>query len=297
MSQWTTQESQSQMYRPTYLGKRSRSVGGGGSSSSSSKRGGRASSATSVKKAVKQTPKAIIAKVVRDLAEKKSFNTDPVLMGFSSRNTFMSPNDGSGPPPVLQAHNLCAPLNITSQGAGAGDRIGNKIYIHDYSIRMNFTVNKTYLSSATFLPGVVQVWIGRVKSDPARSPTMTDMTRLYDDGGGSVNASDGTMLATLRDNNTDYFDIVAYRKFWLGGSSASTGVGGPFYGNNNFSAQKTIIIKNLLKGKVTFNDTTNSQNDKFLFMWYTFTTLDSTALTVSVPVDGQYYISGHFSDV
>ena len=280
----------------TYSGSK-RKAGGGGSSSSSSKRGGRASSASSAKKAVRQTPKSIIAKVVRDLAEKKNFNTDPVLMSFSARNTYMSPNDGTGPPPALQAHDLCAPLNITGQGAGSGERIGNKIFVHSYTIKMNFTVNKTYLSSATFLPGGVQVWIGRVKSDPGRAPNMTDITKLCDDGSGAVNASDGSMLTTLRDNNTDYFDIVAYRRFWLGGSASMTGVGGPFYGNNNFSAQKTIVIKNLVKGKVTFADAQNGFNDKNLFMWYTFTTLDGSLLTVSVPVEGQYYISGTFSDL
>lgn len=281
------------LYQPTYLRKRKHS-GGGSSSSSSSKRGPKGSSVSLVGK-VKQTPKAMIAKVIREIAEKKSFNTDPVLMGFSAANNFMSPNAGS-PGYALAPHNLVAPINLISQGTGAGDRIGNKIYLHEYTIKMNFTMNKNYVSNATFLPGVVQVWIGRIKHDPAKAPTITDIGRLCDDGSGSVTASDGSMLTTLRDNNLDYFDIVAYRRFWLG-SAGAQGAGAPLYPNNNFSAQKSIIIKNLLKGKVTFNDTTNSQNDKFLYMWYTFTTLDGTVLSNSVPVEGQYYISGKFSDV
>jgi len=262
-----------------------RKAGGGGKVGSSSKRGGKASSAGSAVKAVKKTPKSIIASVVREIAEKKTTNGDPREFAFNANNTTMSGPD-----------DLCSPyLETISQGAGNGQRVGNKIYIHEYTIRMNFLMNPTYVSSATFRPGIVQVWIGRLKDSPGVTPSATDLTRIYDDGNGTAGA-DGTMLATLRNINTDYFDIVAYRKFKLGAAGAQAAGGVPLYPNNDFPIQQSYVIKNLLKGKVTYNDTFPNGN-KYLFMWYTFTTIDSVPLTVSVPVLGQYYINCRYSDV
>lgn len=269
-------------------------VGGGGAMGSGLKRTGSFSrlSASSKKRAittfkgVKKTPKQVISKVVRDLAEKKQSNTDPVDFSFNANNSTMSgPND------------IGSAYKIISQGSGNGQRVGNKIYVHDYSIRMNFLMNPTYVSSATFRPGFVQVWIGTLKDNPGATPTATDLTRIYDDGNGTASA-DGTMLNTLRDTNRDYFNIVAYRKFKLGSAGAVSGgaSGVPLYPNNDFPIQKSIVIRNLLKGRVVYNDTFAFGN-KSLYMWYTFTTIDSVILTVTVPVLGQFYVNCKYSDL
>lgn len=230
-----------------------------------------------------------IKKEVRDqilaLAEKKQCNGDPRSFAFNANNTTMS-----GPDDLVSNY-----LDVIGQGAGNGQRVGNKIYIHEYTIRMNFQMNPTYVSSATFRPGIVQVWIGRLKDSPGVTPSATDLTRIYDDGNGTAGV-DGTMLATMRSLNRDYFDIVAYKKFKLGSSGAQAAGGVPLYPNNDFPIQYNCTIKNLLKGEVKFNDTF-PQGNKYLFMWYTFTTVDSVPLTVSVPVIGEYYVECKYSDI
>lgn len=253
-------------------------VGGGGPSGPSSKRGAKASSVFAKAKgvkAVKQTPKSIIAKVVRSLAEKKSVNTDPTTYSFNAVNTTMSP-----------AVDLTTALAGIAQGNTDGTRIGNKIRLSRYTLKINFVPSAL---APTTAPLVVQMFIGRLKQDPAQLPNATDLTRIYQDGAGSAGA-DGTMLSTIKDINTDYFQIVAYRKFKLGAASNGT----LLHANNDFPFFQEFVINDLLKGDVTFNDALTPVN-KFLYMWCTATTLYDAA-TTAAPVLCRYYISCEYTD-
>lgn len=265
------------MFRTVSFSKKrpSGEVGGGGPSGPSSKRGGKASSVFAKAKgvkAVKQTPKSVITKVVRSLAEKKSVNTDPVAYTFNGNNATMS-----------AAVDLTTALTAIAQGNTDGTRVGNKIRLARYTLKIAFN----YLGGgAGNDQGIVQMFIGRLKQDPSQLPSATDLTRIYQDGSGSA-AADGTMISTLRDINTDYFQIVAYRKFKLGFSTGS--------GNNDFPLYQEFVINDLLKGDVTFNDALTPVN-KFLYMWCTYTDLADTAVNTSLTVAARYYISCQYTD-
>lgn len=215
--------------------------------------------------------------VISRMAETKSVNTDPTTYAFNANNATCSP-----------AVDLTTALENIATGTTNGSRTANRVLLKRYDIRMNFYMNPTYVSGATFRPGFVHVWFGTLKNDKFAQPNATDLTRLYDDGSGSA-GPDQTVLSTLRDINKDYFNIVAYRKFKLGGA------GSP-YPNNDFPVQKSVIIKNLLKGQVVWNDGLLAVN-KALFMWCHFTTVDSVNLTVTVPVLCDYYISCKYIDM
>lgn len=269
-SQFTDFESQSQ---PMFS--RKRKVGGGGSSSSSSKRGGKASSVMSKAKgvkAVKQTPVSVIKRVVRSLAEKKSTNTDPLAYAFNANNATMS-----------TAVDLTTALTGIAQGNTDGTRVGTKIRLTRYTLKIAFN----FLGGAAGVDqGIVQMFIGTLKQDPSQLPSAVDLARIYQDGQSSAGA-DGTMISTLRDINTDYFKIVAYKKFKLGLSTGSA--------NNDFPLYKEFVIDNLLKGDVVYNDALTPVN-KFLYMWCTCTSLDDTNIVTNLQVAARYYISCEYTD-
>lgn len=263
--------------------------GGGGpiarSSSLGKRKGGSASSSAKRRttrpqvKMVKWTPllaKRQIAKVVEGMLEKKYINRDPQDYGFNANNSTMSP-------PV----DLISGLENIVQGTGQGDRIGNQIKLTQATLRAVFTMEPTYVSGATFRPGYVQVWLGTLKDSPATSPTAADLLRIYQDGSGSAGA-DGTVIATLRPLNRDHFNIRYYKKFKLGGAGAP-------YPNNDFPIQQELVIPNIVKGIVKYSDASLPTN-KFMYMWCTFTTVDSVTLTVQVPVRCQYFVDFRFVD-
>lgn len=254
-----------------------RPVGGGGEYGQKSKRGAKASSVMSKAKgvkAVKQTPVTIIKKVVRSLAEKKTVNTDPLLYTFNAVNSTMSP-----------AVDLTTALTGIAQGNTDGARIGNKIRLAKYTLKINFVPTSTVVAPGAY---IVQLFVGTLKQDPGKLPSATDLTRIYDDGAGTA-AADGTMLSTIRDINTEYFKIAAYRKFKLGPALNGTVT------NNDFPFFQEFVIDDLLKGEVIYNDALTPVN-KFLFMWCTATSVYD-AITVSAPVLCRYYISCQYTDI
>lgn len=257
-----------------------RPAGGGGPSGPSSKRGVKRSSVMSKAKgvkAVRQTPVSIIKRVVRSLAEKKSVNTDPVNYTFNNVNTTMSP-----------AVDLTTALSGIAQGNTDGTRVGNRIRLARYTLKINFFIAPTVVAPGAYM---VQMFIGTLKQDPAQLPSATDLTRIYEDGVGSAGA-DGTMLSTIRDINTEYFKIVAYKKFKLGPADSSVLSGQP---NNDFPFFQEFVINDLLKGEVTYNDALTPSN-KFLYMWCTATSLYDVA-TTSPPVLCRYYVSCQYTDI
>lgn len=218
-----------------------------------------------------------VKKVISRMAEIKSVNTDPTTYGFNANNGTCSP-----------AVDMTTALEQIATGNTDGSRVGNRVMLKRYDVRMNFYMNPTFISGATFRGGKVMVYFGTLKSDRNATPNSTDLGRLKNDGSGSASL-DNTWLSTLRDDNKDYFNIVAKREFKLGGA------GSP-YPNNDFPIQKTLIFKNLLKGQVVWNDGLLAVN-KALFMWCHFVTVDSVLLTVTVPVLCDYYISCKYIDM
>lgn len=269
------------VYRPSYLGQRGyKRTASGGGPTSSAKRGASTSSARTKKSMQqlvgKKNIKATFSKLVREVAEKKTTNTDPLIYAFNANNSSCSP-----------AVDLMAiSLDAIGQGVSNGQRIGNDIYVHDMTIRIAMTMLPGAI--ATVRPGYVQIWIGTLKDSPASLPNATDLGRLYDDGGGA-SGPDGTVLATLRNLNKDYFNFKHYSIHKLGSA-------GTLYPNNDYPISLRINIPGIVKGRVRYNDTTAATN-KYCFMWMAFTSSDNTPILAQVPVDCQYYVSCKYSDI
>jgi len=261
-----------------------RPAGGGGAYGQKSKRGAKASSVMSKAKGVKyvkQTPASIIKRVVRSLAEKKNVNADPAEYTFNAVNSTMS-----------AAVSLTSPIDNIAQGVTDGSRVGNRIRLAKYTLKMTFNpvVEDTAVGANITVPMIVQLFIGYKKDDPGTTPNAADLAKIYQDGQ-STSGVDGTMLATLRDINTDFFKIVAYKKFKLGHAVSQA----PTYSNNDFPLYEEVVINDLLKGEVTFNDTTASSN-KHLYMWATFSHVDSV-VTSTASLRAFYYLSVQYTDL
>lgn len=218
-----------------------------------------------------------VKKVMSRMAEVKSVNTDPTTYGFNANNSTCSP-----------AVSMTTALEQIATGNTDGSRIGNRVMLKRYDVRMNFYMNPSFISGATFRGGKVVLYFGTLKSDHHNLPSSVDLGRIKNDGSGS-SALDQTVLSTLRDDNKDYFNIVAKREFKLGGA------GSP-YPNNDFPIQKTVILRNLIKGQVVWNDGLLATN-KALFFWAHFVTIDSVLLTVTPAVNCDYYISCKYIDM
>lgn len=268
------------IYVPGYLKRGYKRKAGGGGSTSSSKRGGRESSATT-KKAMtqlvgKKNIKATFSKLVREVAEKKSTNTDPAIYAFNANNSTCSP----------AIDIMATSLDAIGHGSQNGQRIGNDIYVHHFEMRIALTMLPAAIG--TVRPGYVQIWIGNLKDSPNTIPSATDLGRLYDDGGGA-SGPDGTVLATLRNLNRDYYNFKHY-------SIHKIGAAGTLYPNNDYPISIRLSIPNLMKGRVRYNDTTAACN-KYMFMWMAFTSADNTPILAQIPVDCQYYLSCKYSDI
>lgn len=220
-----------------------------------------------------------VKSVMLNYAEVKSVNTDPTTYAFNANNSTCSP-----------AVDLCVCLENIATGNTDGSRVGNRIRLKQFDLVCNLTMNPSYVSSATFRGGMVQIWLATLKSDKFGTPNATDLTRIYEDGSGSVGPS-SSMLETLRDLNKNYFNFHAYRKFKLGPS------GSP-YPNNDFPIQKSVVFKNIFKPNTTvvYNDGLLATN-KAMFMFCHFTEITSQPLTVSVPVTMEYFVRCKYIDI
>ena len=264
----------------TFSGYGAKRPAGGGGASSQSKRGGTSASARTKKSmgqlVGKKNIKSTFAKLVREVAEKKSTNTDPAIYAFNANNSTCSP----------AIDLLAITLDAISQGSANGQRVGNDIYVHQFELRVAFTMLPGAI--ATVRPGYVQIWVGSLKDSPGTIPNATDLGRIYDDGGGA-SGPDGTVLATLRNLNKDYFNFKYYGLHKIGAA-------GTLYPNNDYPASVRLTIPNLMKGRVRYNDSTAATN-KYMCMWMAFTSCDNTPILAQVPVDCQYYVSCKYSDV
>lgn len=221
----------------------------------------------------------LIKNTIYKMAEVKSVNTDPVIYAFNANNSTCSPS-----------YDLCAPLNQIATGNTDGSRVGNRIRLLKYDLRMSFNINSSYSSSGTFRGGYVQVWLATLKGDKFGAPNATDLTRIYNDGNSSSGPS-ANPLDALRDLNRDYFNFRYYKKFKLGPAGGN-------YVNNDFPAQRFLTIRNIFKKgtEVTWNDAFTQPN-RAMYLFMHFVECTGAQLTVTVPCDCQYYISARYIDL
>jgi len=222
------------------------------------------------------------------MAEKKSTPYDEVTYSFNRGNSQMS-----------TAYLLSLCLNIP-QGAGDGQRIGNKINVTrammNYSLRAQ-DPNSSAGVDAFDSPVEVHIFIGYVKGSRAENWDADFRTSTYNDGN-SVLPWNGTNIRTLRRLNTDKFVIKHHVIKKIGTSFTNK----EYSSNNDYKLthRGKINLKELL-GSCQYTDDTGLTHNKDLYMSasYVFAsdqTGDQTVITVP-PVVFDYFIDLEYTDL
>ncbi|AXH74393.1 MAG: putative capsid protein [Circoviridae sp.] len=226
-----------------------------------------------------KTVQALVDKAMSRKVETKQTSSDPREYTFLDTNADMSP-----------AVDLIAQFIDIPNGTKDGQRIGEEIQTKKAELKLLITA-PTNVTQVTE-PWIVQVWIGYYKKDRSSTPNADQLARIYDDGAG-ISESDGNLLALLRNNNTDEFRIMHYRKFKVGQSDH----------NNDFKYYRTHTFDLTSKmGKLTFGDTVGTPNipvNKNLYMWCQYTSANNSrsAKTYDEKPNLRYYMNYQYTDL
>lgn len=174
----------------------------------------------------------------------------------------------------LNAHSLgpsSAYMPIV-QGAGQGDRIGNKIRTVKAILRFILT-GREY--DATFnpapCPNDVMICIGHLKRSILQ-PTTTDFNQLYQDGN-TTSPPLGDLSDLCTPFNSDYW-VVSKKILCKVGHSIYAGQGNNVavqsYSNNDYkwNVIKTVDITKCLAAVYDFNDGANDPQNSQTYIWY-----------------------------
>lgn len=226
-----------------------------------------------------KTVQALVDKALLKKAETKQTSADPMHYIFNDYNYSMSP-----------AVDLISQFIEIPNGTKDGQRIGEEIQTKKAELKLLITA-PTDVTQVTE-PWIVQVWIGYYKKDRSSIPNADQLARIYDDGAG-ISGSDGNLLSLLRNNNTDEFRIMHYRKFKVGQSDH----------NNDFKYYRTHTFDLTTKmGKLTFGDTVGTPNipvNKNMYMWCQYTSANNNVETYSTneKPNVRYYMNYKYTDV
>lgn len=242
------------------------------------------------KKYTKKAPRRTNASLVKTIksvvmrqAETKHSGVDEVEYVMATSNNTLFPSV-----------NLSSWAGLAT-GTLDGQRVGNKISVTKANlnliIRRNNTVSSLY-------PCEVHIWIGYMKQERNAVPDAY-FGQIYQDGG-SVLPWNGSMLRTLRKNNTDLFTIFKKMVFKIGPATTT----GPSFINNDFPImqRKVISLKPLL-GTLTYGDDGSSSNfNKDLWMWASYVYIDDTIDNLAVspalkPIDILYFVDVEYKDM
>lgn len=177
-----------------------------------------------------------------------------------------------------------APQLVFGAGADNGGRIGDQVAITKSYLKYTISLP---LDSGPVSPYIVTVWIGKVRTSPSLLPVDTDFFRLLlSPGGGEIPPDTSSRVSNSYPVNMDHWDIKVRKVFKLGKASRSDSTTNPVANNDfNLCYQDEIDITRFMKNKLQYQAGVNSNyptNDG-LFMFATFTTLDDSTPTGTLP--------------
>lgn len=202
-----------------------------------------------------------VKKLIQSTAEVKHSAADPVAYTFNANNGTMS-----------------VPIDLTqtfiqgiSVGASDGTRIGEQVTTKKALLKCLITAPTTLTEAS-----ILQLFIGFRKETPGAIPTAAELTRIFDDGGGTAPA-DGTLFSLMRSVNRDEFRIFNYKKIKVGHANAAGFV------NNDFPAYRMVTI-DLTKhlGVVKWSSLGGITN-KHMYLWCNWVNPDGTVPDVANP--------------
>ncbi|AXH77958.1 MAG: putative capsid protein [Circoviridae sp.] len=219
---------------------------------------------------LKSNIKTIVDKQLQRKVETKETGTDSSLYNWNTDNSTMST-------PTLLTSCFYIP-----QGTRNSTRIGDTINVTKAKLKM--------VLSASSVPLIVQIFIGKLKHDPARLPTPDELREIFQDGG-NARAADGSFQSLLRTVNRDMFTIYNYKKIKLG-PAASTASGS----NNDFDLFRlmNITLKSLM-GKVVYSTDGGIVTNKKLFMFCNYVNMDGTTSSFSPKLE--WWVDLEYNDL
>lgn len=196
---------------------------------------------------------------------------------------------GGGITALLVTDNLTAPTFAPllpelagGNSAETGTRIGNEVMVTRSYVK--FTLSLPL--DATSNPYIVTLWIGKLRGEPAKAPSLNDYNELLlAAGGGPIGPDTAFRVSNAYPVNQDEWDIKVRKVYKLGKAARSDSTSNPTANNDfNLCYQDEIDITRFMKRKLLYDSSTNQypSNDG-LYMFFTFTTLDDSDPAGSFP--------------
>lgn len=242
-----------------------------------SKRTGKRTKKSSKKITTKKSMVKLVKRVIKGASETKQvrYNASVAISAYNTSSW------ASGGLQLLMP--VAGYTTSIGQGAGAGDRVSNKITTK--SLWFNGLISpKVYDINVNPSPQPrdVMMVILSSKSDP--TAVLAALPNLFQNGNTSQGPS-GTQLDTIIPFNTDKYTIYYRRVFKCGtAENAGSGINNNYqrYSNNDykicnrFRVNCTKYINKVLK----FNDTSNVPNNRFLWAVFLVMNADGTSMGI-----------------
>lgn len=241
---------------------------------------------TSKKRSTRKVSKSVKKYVKREIHKQVETKSFYVQSGVNTGSVLESPDWNTSPILFYPAYHTL-PLGVSN-----GNRIGNRCMLRKVYLR--YTINPLPYDAATNVapsPQHVMLILYRLKQAKAILPTSTDLSKIFDNGGGSF-AANGTLTDLLADYNRDYFDIA---KSWREkvGYAAYDGTGAlpaqQNFNNNDypFNVVRKLDITKYLNKVMIFDDSTATVQNNNLFFGFvsvngTGNASGATQLTIKV---------------
>jgi len=221
----------------------------------------------SVKKVVKKANKQVFAKKVKQVINRMAEEKQAANFGGGQQIQVF---DASSSPPQSSIIDITSCLYSIGQGAGQGERIGNRISL----CKFNFKGYITFNPSGSTVPLYVKMIVFKQKLD-GNSP---DMSRMLHNGNTDI-APTNTLRDILIPLNNDYYTIFATRTFKLSNTNITNN------GNNDFSLTKFFNI-NMLKHckNVVYSDSLTDPTNKKFYVGFLAGFNDGTVVPVSTNI-------------
>ena len=203
-------------------------------------------------------------------------NEETKTQSFSAQTSLLSYTGTN-----LRTLDFNSVINLVTQGAGEGQRIGNKIKVTDLTIKGWLSVGSTFYTSVlTTGPVIVKMFIGRLKQALSNPDLSTLYARLYQ-AGNTSSSPQNNYFDVLRIINKDLFSVYNTRTYKLGiaGNTLPSNVS-----NNDFKVLCPFSFNmNKHYNNVTFDDTVATPTNQAMYIWFVCVNADGSLTNVGVP--------------
>jgi len=219
-----------------------------------------------LKKAPKQPKvtkavKAYVDKAVVRKEEHKSIASSIANLSISTYNPSFQ---------TMTVYDCGSALQSVLIGAGSGNRIGNQINVTSYIVRGFINIQGAPITTNVYIRMIVL----RVKRDI--STVNGSLGQLYQFGNNTL-APEGTLNDMMRAINKDFYTVYYSRQVLMGSCDAVTS---RLPMNNSVGSHMfSFDLKKVFGGKIIYNDTATTPQNKSAYLLFVPCNADGTVLT------------------